>query len=208
LLNVEYALIEISQSVVKFVMNNAVDRYTQLEAALSLAEIEISVSEVHGTIVGAIANHMKSGVTPDLLKLIEPQADPNEGRFSQLNDTVYDLYRVTTEQLLEGQESYDLLLPDDDESLDNRVEGIATWARGYILGLLYNNAFSIDQLPESGDEIARDIMQIAEASAGDSDEREEDFALAELHEYIKVGSQLIFEFIYSERSSDTPKQQQ
>ncbi len=189
-------------------MNNAVDLYTQLEATLSLADIEISVSEVHGTIVGAIANHMKSGVTPDLLKLIEPQASPEDGRFSQLKDTLYDIYRITTEQLLEGQESYDLLLPDDDESLDSRVEGIATWARGYILGLLYNNAFSIDQLPESGAEIARDLMQIAEAGAGDGEEREEDFALAELHEYIKVGSQLIFEFIYSERASDTPKQQQ
>ena len=189
-------------------MINSVDRFTQLDTTLAHTGIEISVSEVHGTVVGAIANHMKSGFTPDLLKLIEPQADADDGRFGPLREVLYDVYREVTEQLLEAKESFDLLLPDEDESLDVRVEGLASWAKGYILGLLYNDAFSIDQLPESGGEIARDIMEIAEAGAGMDEEREEDWALAELHEYMKVGSQLIFEFIYAERSSSAPTQQQ
>lgn len=188
-------------------MNNAVDRYTQLEATLALAGLELSVSEVHGTVVGAIANHMKSGITPDLIKLIEPQADAGDGRLNQLSESLYEIYREASEQLLEAKETFELLLPDDDEALETRVDGLASWARGYLLGLLYNNAFSVDQLPESGAEIARDMMQIAEAAPGEGDEREEDWALAELQEYIKVGTQLIFEFIYSERASDAPTQQ-
>ena len=188
-------------------MNNAVDRYTQIEATLALAGLEISVSEVHGTVIGAIANHMKSGITPDLLSLIEPGADQGDGRLSQLSESLYELYREGSEQLLEAKESFALLLPAEDELLEARVDGLASWARGYLLGLLYNNAFSVDQLPESGAEITRDIMQISEAAAGADDEREEDWALAELEEYIKVGSQLIFEFIYSERASETPSQQ-
>lgn len=186
---------------------NSTDRYTQIESTLALADIELSASELHGTIVGAIANHLKSGQTPDLLKLIEPQADANNGRFSQLNELLYDLYREVSEYLFEGKEGYDLLLPGDDESIVARVDGLASWSKGYLLGLLYNSAFSIDQLPESGAEIARDMMEIAEAAAGADTETEEDFALAELHEYLKVGSQLIFEFIYSERSSDAPSTQ-
>ena len=59
-------------------MPNSVDRYIQVESALVLSGIEISASEVHGTIVGAIANHMKSGQSPDLLRLVEPNADPND----------------------------------------------------------------------------------------------------------------------------------
>jgi len=189
-------------------MTNSVDRYTQVEATLALASLELTVSEVHGTIVGAIANHLKTGLTPDLLKLIEPSADVNDGRFSQLNELLYDLYRENSEALFESKDGYDLLLPDDDENIDVKVEGLATWSKGYLLGLLYNDLFSIDQLPESGAEIARDMMEIAEAGAGADDEQEEDWALGELHEYIKVGSQLIFEFIYSERSSDAPQTQQ
>jgi len=185
---------------------SSVDRYTQIEATLALANVELSVSEVHGTVVGAIANHLKTGLTPDLLKLIEPSADGNDGRYSQLNELLYDMYRENSEVLFESKEGYELLLPDDEESIGVRVDGLAMWSKGYLLGLLFNNQFSIDQLPESGAEIARDMMEIAEAGAGADDEQEEDWALGELEEYIKVGSQLIFEFIYSERSSDAPKE--
>ena len=190
-------------------MQNVTDRYTQIEATLALAQLDsLSPSELHGTLVGAIANHLKSGVPPDLLKLIEPEADAGDGRFAPLNELLYDLYRETSELLFESKEGFELILPPDDESLAVRAEGIATWSKGYLLGLLYNNAFSMDQLPENGAEIARDIMQISEAAAGADDEQEEDWALAELEEYVKVGSQLIFEFIYSERASETPQQEQ
>ena len=178
-------------------MNNSVDLYTQIESTLALSEIEISPSEVHGTIIGAIANHMQSGITPDLLRLIEPSADQNDSRYTRLVELLYEIYRENSELLLDGKEGFDLLLPDDDESLEQRVEGLAGWSKGYLLGLLYNSAFSIDQIPDSGPEIARDIMQIAEAAAGFDDEQQEDWALGELEEYLKVGAQLIFEFILS-----------
>lgn len=184
------------------------DRFTQIEATLALAGIELSASETHGTIVGAIANHMKSGITPDLLKLIEPSAGAEDPKFAQLKDLLYDLYRENTEVLLESTAGFTPLLPGEDESLSARVEGLATWCKGYLLGLLYNNAFSIDQLPDGGAEIARDMMEIAEAGAGAGDETEEDWALSELEEYIKVGAQLIFEFIYSERAAVAPSAQQ
>lgn len=187
-------------------MSNLVDRLTQIDATLALAGIEeLSASEVHGTILGAICNHMKSGQTPDLLKLIEPTADQNDGRMNQLSEMLHDLYRENTEMLLESKEGFALVLPGEDEGINIRVDGIATWCKGFLLGLLYNNAFSIDQIPESGSEIVRDMMEIAEAAAGNDEEREEDWALAELEEYVKVGSQLIFEFIYSERSKDAPE---
>jgi uncharacterized protein YgfB (UPF0149 family) len=185
-------------------MNNSSDHYSQLETVLAETGLEISPSEVHGTIVGAMANHMKSGHAPDLIKHIEPQSESGDSRFESLQDLLNDLYRDVSEQLLEAKESFDLLLPDEDESLDVRVEGLATWSKGYLLGLLYNDAFSIDQLPENGSEIARDLIQIAEAAVGSGTEHEEDWALAELHEYVKVGSQLIFEFIYSERATAAP----
>ena len=187
---------------------NSVDRYTQVETTLALTGLELSVSEVHGTVVGAIANHLKTGLTPDLLKLVEPSADANDGRYAQLTELLYDLYRESSEILFESKEGYDLLLPSEDESISVRVDGLSGWSKGYLLGLLYNDRFSMDQLPESGAEIARDMMEIAEAGAGADEEQEEDWALGELEEYVKVGSQLIFEFIYSERSSDAPKAQQ
>ncbi|MBX2847691.1 MAG: UPF0149 family protein [Acidiferrobacterales bacterium] len=189
-------------------MPNNVDRYTQVESTLALSGLELTVSEVHGTVIGAIANHMKSGQTPDLLRLIEPNADSNDGRFRPLSELLYEIYRENSEYLLEAKEGFELLLPDDEEAIEIRAEALASWSKGYLLGLLYNESFSIDQLPENAPEIVRDVMQISEAAAGADGEQEEGWALAELEEYVKVGSQLVFEFIYSERAKDAPQLQQ
>ena len=116
-------------------MNTAADRYTQIEATLALANLEITPSEVHGTIVGAIANHLKSGLTPDLLTLIVPGADSNDGRYAQLATTLYEVYREFSELLFESREGFELVLPDEDEALVQRVDEQAAWARGYLLGL-------------------------------------------------------------------------
>jgi len=188
-------------------MPNPIDRYTQIEAAIALANLEIPTSEVHGVIVGAIANHLKTGKTPNILSLIEPNSDQQAG-LNQLTDTLNEVYRENSELLFEASEGYELYLPSDDMSLEERVEALAAWSRGYLLGLLYNDVFSIDQLPENGAEIARDIMQIAEATAGDGDLEQQEKDLVELHEYIKVGTQLIFEFIYTERAGQAPELQQ
>lgn len=189
-------------------MSSTTDRITQIDAAVSLSGLDLAAAEVHGTVVGAIANHMKTGTSPNLLQLIEPNADAGSGQFAPLNELLYDLYRENSELLLEGKENFDLLLPSEDEPLELRTESLAAWTKGFLLGLLHNNAFSIDQLPENGAEIARDMIQISEAAAGAGDENEEDWALAELHEYLKVGAQLIFEFIYAERASESPQQTQ
>ncbi|RBP49631.1 UPF0149 family protein [Arenicella xantha] len=183
------------------------DRYTQIESTLALAEItELTPSEVHGTVVGAIINHLKTGITPELLKLVAPEAQAGDGRFARLNELLYEMYRETGELLFDSKEGFELVLPDDDEPLAWRVEGLATWSKGFLLGMLYNDRFSIDQLPESGPEIARDMFEISEAGSGDEDQREEEFAFVELEEYLKVGAQLIFEFIYSEQAADAPSQ--
>lgn len=180
---------------------SAADQHLLLHDALQQAGIDLSPSEVHGTVVGAIANHLKSGVSPPLLQLIDPQAE--QAQHAPLHVLLHEIYRQTSDGLFASDDSFEMVLPGDDEPLELRVAGLASWTRGYLLGLLHNNAFSIDQLPESGAEIARDMMQIAEAAAGADTEQEEDWALGELHEYVKVGVQLIFEFIYSERSSET-----
>ena len=59
------------------------DRYTQIESTLALADVtELTPSELHGTVVGAIVNHLKTGITPNLLTLIAPEAKAEDGRFT------------------------------------------------------------------------------------------------------------------------------
>lgn len=187
-------------------VSNSRISYSQIEAAASVEGVETHPSEAHGMVVGALSNHLKSGQKPNLITLL--LADKQHNHAQAFDVLLHELYRESADVLLEGGENFKLLLVDENEALDFRTESLAAWCRGYMLGLLYNDAFSIDQLAENGAEIARDIMAIAEAEAGADDDTEEDWALVELEEYVKVGVQLIFEFIYSERATETPDMMQ
>ena len=183
---------------------NLADQYQQLEASLHLAGLFQPSSEVHGIIVGSIANHMFTAKAPDLLHLlVGDQLDPNKQEV--LHELLNELYRETSEKLLENQDDFQLMLADSEAKLSIRTESLTDWCRGYLLGLLQNDSVTIERLPEDGSEIAKDILAISEAMTQEQESEEDEWALAELEEYVKVGAQLIFEFIVRQRSEQQPQ---
>lgn len=121
-----------------------------------------------------------------------------------------DLLQAEAKQMLEGfaavvkiqlqgtDLSYELLLPDDDDVLHERVVALAQWCQGFYLGLGIVGINDLDKLPDDSREIVEDMMQIArienydeqsEAQANEEDEA----AYAELVEYLRVGVLLIYE---------------
>lgn len=175
------------------------DQHQQLEASLSLAGLLQPSSEVHGMLVGCIANHMFTAQAPDLIRLLFGENITSKGQ-QPLQELLTEVYRDTSELLLENDDNFQLMLAEPETKLSIRTESLADWCRGYLLGLLQNETVSIDQLPEDGPEIARDILAISEAAPQEEGSEEEEWALAELEEYVKVGAQLIFEFIVRLRS--------
>ena len=178
---------------------NLRDQHQQLEASLHLAGLFQPSSEVHGMIVGCIANHMFTSKAPDLIRLLAGE-NANAKGLQPLQDLLNEVYRETSETLLENDDGFQLMLAESEAKLSVRTESLADWCRGYLLGLLQNETVSIDQLPEDGPEIARDILAISEAAPQEEESEEDEWALAELEEYVKVGAQLIFEFIVRLRS--------
>ena len=79
-------------------MTDLQEKYQQIEAVLRASQIEeLSPSELHGIVVGAICNHLKTGQTPDLVKLIEPSASVEDGQLQGVAEHAYGLYRDTSE---------------------------------------------------------------------------------------------------------------
>ena len=88
-------------------MSDLLEQYQQIEAVLRASQIEeLTPSELHGIVVGAICNHLKTGQTPDLVKLIEPSASVADGQLQALADHAYGLYRETSEVFFETKEGF------------------------------------------------------------------------------------------------------
>lgn len=97
-----------------------------------------------------------------------------------------------------GQMAFQLLLPDDDASLDARTTALADWCHGFMHGL--SSAGGADQGPyadalETGvvKEIIDDFSEITRAAVDKENSNEVEQAFAELEEYVRVSAQLVYE---------------
>lgn len=179
-----------------------IPEYQQVADAISLAGSELLPSEWQGLILGSISYHLKTGIDPGLGALMFDAGNKSAGKQSLLELT-FSTYRAIMDELLSAEDILELMLPDDDASIEDRTEAMAAWCQGYTLGLLQNEKFSIDQLPPDAAEFTRDVMDIGLASLGDN-EQENERALMEVVEFLRVGAQLSFELIYAEQAHPAP----
>jgi uncharacterized protein YgfB (UPF0149 family) len=96
---------------------------------------------------------------------------------------------------------FELLIPDDTDTLEERTRALGLWCNGFLYGLGCNGAGDPRQLPADAAEIVRDLGEISQAGvdAQDSDEANET-AFAELLEFVRVGVQLVFEELGQQRT--------
>jgi hypothetical protein len=99
-------------------------------------------------------------------------------------------------------------LPSDDSPLDEQVEALAVWCQGFVSGVGTTRA-SAQRSTENAalDEILRDFAEIGRAGLSEEEaagETQADFALAEIHEFVRVGVQIVFEELASERALSAP----
>ena len=131
--------------------------------------------------------------------LAETLADsPANETVARQTGQLLDALAASTRAALEGAElTFQPLLPDDSESLVERVDSLAQWCQGFNHGLLVAARIG-DAEAELGSgntaEIVRDFGEMAQVSVGDEEaDAEGEAAYAELVEYVRVSVQLVYE---------------
>jgi yecA family protein len=185
-------------------MKHNIPDYISISAALEKLETEVTPSEVHGTLAGLLC-----AITSAKAELWQhnlwPHASHDSGDllitealeiFNQLHDT-------TRLQLNDPNCEFQLLLPVDDDHIDNRVNALGDWCQAYLLGLALGGVKKFDALPDDAREVANDLVEIARAGSSYSLEgnEEDENAYAELIEYIRVGVLLINEELQPTKST-------
>jgi uncharacterized protein YgfB (UPF0149 family) len=149
----------------------------------------LSASELHGAVIGIAVADLESFSLHALVQLLGAEALSSE-------DDVEPFVRESLDQLLAEDMTFMPLLPDDDESLGDQLEGLASWTAGFLAGVVAGLSVvdsNMAALPEEAQEIVRDFSAIAQVGA-DLEEDEDNDAendLAELQEFVKVGTLLI-----------------
>jgi hypothetical protein len=171
--------------------------YRQVQSLLTQERSLADAAEAHGTLSGCLC--AAAGYRcEDWLREILPEGRAAPAAAAALQE----LYAATAAALLQPDMEFDLLLPADDELLNERTEALAQWCQGFLYGLGAGAIPDASELPGEVGEIVRDLLEISHAGAGpEQDEEANESAYAELVEFVRVGVQLLFEELASTRGA-------
>jgi len=148
------------------------------------------LSECHGAACGLLCRHPGSNgdAFMHLLASLELLKAPAQA----LADVFIALHDSTARQLEDDQFRLVLWLPADEESLEDRTLALSHWCTGFLAALGSSDDLTLETLAEDVPGALSDLEQIARAEVGgDGDPEEEETALVEIIEYIRVVTMMI-----------------
>ncbi|VAW68645.1 FIG001590: Putative conserved exported protein precursor [hydrothermal vent metagenome] len=180
--------------------------YISLTEALARADADLVASESHGVLCGMSCVVRKTELG-DWLGQVFEESDMNNLLIKEASQLLVGLYNDTLLQLSHSDVDFQLLLPDDEDSLAQRVEALAAWCQGFTYGLAAGGLKKNQKLPEDTAELIKDMVEIARAGhdLGEDSESDED-AYMQLYEYVRMGVLLINEELQPAHVPPQPQQ--
>ena len=151
------------------------------------AGLVVSPAELHGALAGWLAGGGED-VPAWPARVMADDALPEPAR----DGTLDRLRQATRAQLDDGEFGFDLLLAPADAPLPQRAEALFEWCRGFLGGFGLAGAGAHAQLSDDAQEVLRDFGTIAASAFDFGDAAEDEDALIEVHEFLRVGALLLY----------------
>jgi uncharacterized protein YgfB (UPF0149 family) len=179
-------------------------RFKDFEDVLATAGSLADAAEAHGSLCGALCA-MSPYRMQDWVNEILPDGASLPAESAAVIERVF--LSTATSFGEQGME-FEPLLPDDEQPLNGRANALALWCTGFLYGLGAGQICDLDALAGDVGEIVRDFTEISRATGdeADADESNEQ-AYAELVEFIRVASQVVFEELLPLRTQAFPAAQ-
>ncbi len=186
---------------------------SQLEGLLFDVDAMLGATESHGALCGMLCAQGATEAAQWMLQVLGDHEETSSA-LQQAGKLLIQIHQLSVEQMNDSNVDFDLMLPDDDEPLESRVEALGVWCQGFVFGLAVGGVKEDTDLPEDSKELIKDILEIsragyiaddeAELNAMAVDDGEEDeVAFMEVTEYVRMGTLLIYEELQPLQSSQT-----
>jgi len=169
--------------------NNELD-FASVQALITTEDVKIHGSELHGVLTGLVCGGY-SFEGSDYLTMLNDLFNNGEVLPNQLRMTVKLLFGQVWQNILDDSYSFNMLLPDDDDSLVERAHALGAWVQGFNLGFglqQKNNATFSDDVKE----VLTDFSDIANLSDEIEEDETTEQAYFEISEYVRISALLCF----------------
>jgi uncharacterized protein YgfB (UPF0149 family) len=166
-------------------MTSALPLRGDIDEAIRALGLATTASELQGALLGWLSG----GGSADGHWLAAVMADPQLPA-PAAGSPLQCLRDHAVEQLDARNFALDLLVADDDASLAERSGSLFDWCRGFLGGFGLA-AGANPPLSEEGSEALADLAKLAAASPQDDGDEDDEAALAEIEEFIRVAALLL-----------------
>jgi uncharacterized protein len=156
-----------------------------LEGEIRAMALSVAVSELHGSLCGWLAG----GGASDAQWLGKVLADPSLPAVEQ-GSALDDMRLASAAQLADRSFEFELLLAGADAPLSERSGALFDWCRGFLGGFGLA-AGAAPSLSEDSREALTDLAKLAAAQPQDEGDEEDEEALVELEEFVRVAALLL-----------------
>ncbi|SOB77803.1 hypothetical protein SAMN04488490_3631 [Marinobacter sp. LV10R510-11A] len=151
-------------------------------------------SELHGALCGRMATGARLEEPEWLFMVCEHMGLPESaaGEGESLTVFMNEAYERALAFLKSEDMGFYPLLPDDDYAIDQRLEALVAWVRGFLEGMALSAGESLGEAPQEIRELMEDMVAISQVSEDQDpgDEGEQQFL--EIVEYIRLGALAVF----------------
>ena len=169
--------------------DNELVGYDELDTLAISLRLGTEASELHGSLCGYLAG---GGVLGKVALLSALQLDGEATHPSADDQALLDkLARQCESELADPELGFEPLLPADDRPLTERAEAMVDWCRGFLGGFGLAGTSAHAQLSEEAQEVLRDLGTIAASSFDFGNEDEDEDALIEVQEFVRIGAMLL-----------------
>lgn len=179
--------------------------YEALNRELEREDMLLSAAEMHGMVSGLVASAapLKTNEWQGLLADLANEGQPFNSTMKRI---LSDLNTMIAEELADPELGFQLLLPGDEEPLNERLKALTGWVQSFLVGFGVNQ----QNLAQASDDLREAIQDMAEIArlSDDVDANEEgERAFYEVTEYVRITAIMCFNELASVKASPdtTPK---
>lgn len=176
--------------------------YQKVNAIFNSADHLPSAAEAHGLICGFICAGNKMDGRSWLDPILGSAQNEDKEILASCKLILLELYEISCIKLQSFDFDFELLLPDDEQSLQCRAEALSHWCQGFIIAINRAGINEADMRTQDAKEALKHIFEISKLNYDTIDVTEKDEqAYAEVMEYVRMAVLMVYSEIAVEQET-------
>lgn len=164
--------------------------YLQSQQLLEQHELFIMPAEVHGIVSGLLACGLEID-QQEYLGLLSDVLNDGVSFDKTIKEWLAQLYTQVVENFANDQSQFELMLPDEGESLPDQANGLVAWVSGFLLGFGLKQK-DYGSMSADVKEVIQDFSEISRLDTSFDETEDDKHAFYEVLEYVRVSALLCF----------------